>query len=280
MHDFIEKLGRNRIHHGHLNNRLYLMKLDDKDVCALVERLEQIARKKGYGKIFAKIEKPHAPVFKQAGYIPEAVIPGFYQGRQTCLFVSKFLCYERGREKSPEKIRQVLERIKNLKNKGRLKQNPVHTIRRLTKNRSHAIAEFFEKNFTSYPFPVFDPEYVKKTMSEGVRYYAIIKQNRIVAASAAEIDIADSNAEMTDFATDPNWRSRGFARALLTHMEKEMINDGIKTAYTIARACSFGMNSVFKQNDFRFGGTLINNTHIAGGIESMNVWYKRLASET
>jgi hypothetical protein len=45
--------------------------------------------------------------------------------------------------------------------------------------------------------------------------------------------------------------------------------------YTIARAASHGMNTTFARQGYRFAGTLVNNTHIAGGIESMNVWYRR-----
>jgi hypothetical protein len=44
--------------------------------------------------------------------------------------------------------------------------------------------------------------------------------------------------------------------------------------YTIARAISVGMNITFARCGYDFGGTLVNNTQIAGRIESMNVWYK------
>ena len=36
-------------------------------------------------------------------------------------------------------------------------------------------------------------------------------------------------------------------------------------------------NITFKRCRYRFGGKLTNNTHIAGQIESMWVWYKRLS---
>jgi len=55
-----------------------------------------------------------------------------------------------------------------------------------------------------------------------------------------------------------------------------MKNKGIKTAYTIARAMSAGMNVTFSKTGYRFGGRLKNNTNISGNIESMNVWYKYL----
>jgi len=59
-------------------------------------------------------------------------------------------------------------------------------------------------------------------------------------------------------------------------MENEVRAKGIKTAYTIARAASAGMNVTFAKGGYHFGGRLINNTNISGRIESMNVWFKSL----
>ena len=55
-----------------------------------------------------------------------------------------------------------------------------------------------------------------------------------------------------------------------------MRQKNMRTAYTIARAISPGMNITFAKAGYKFSGTLINNTNISGGIESMNVWYKSL----
>jgi len=54
---------------------------------------------------------------------------------------------------------------------------------------------------------------------------------------------------------------------------------GIKTAYTIARAASPGMNITFGRAGYAFSGRLKNNTQIAGDLESMNVWHKPLWRE-
>lgn len=37
-----------------------------------------------------------------------------------------------------------------------------------------------------------------------------------------------------------------------------------------------GINRVFQNNGYRYCGTLINNTWIAGSLESMNIWAKTL----
>jgi putative beta-lysine N-acetyltransferase len=81
---------------------------------------------------------------------------------------------------------------------------------------------------------------------------------------------------MTDFATRPDCRGRGLANHLLVQAEAAAEKLGIKTAYTIARAYSAGMNITFARNGYTFSGTLTHNTQISGKLESMNVWYKAL----
>ena len=81
---------------------------------------------------------------------------------------------------------------------------------------------------------------------------------------------------MTDFATLPDYRGNNLSMMLLKEMEALMRSKKMKTVYTIARALSTGMNVTFSKMNYVFAGTLINNTNIAGKIESMNVWYKNL----
>lgn len=59
-------------------------------------------------------------------------------------------------------------------------------------------------------------------------------------------------------------------------IQDEAKRRGLLTAYTIARALSVGMNKTFAKCRYAFSGTLVNNTHISGHIQSMNVWWKDL----
>ena len=68
----------------------------------------------------------------------------------------------------------------------------------------------------------------------------------------------------------------GLATHLLAKMEKAIRRIGIKTAFTIARAYSFGMNITFAKHGYTYAGPLVNNTQISGDLQSMNVWHKRL----
>jgi putative beta-lysine N-acetyltransferase len=146
----------------------------------------------------------------------------------------------------------------------------------LTKTELEQIVSIYSKVFASYPFPIYEPEYILKTMEGGVQYFGIETKGELVALASAEVDAQGLNAEMTDFATLPNYRGKNFSLLLLSAMEQEMKTQGIKTLYTIARLKSVGMNKTFLRCNYSYAGTLINNTNISGNIESMNVYYKTI----
>jgi len=138
------------------------------------------------------------------------------------------------------------------------------------------MASLYKKIFISYPFPIYQPQYLEQTMKTHVDYFGAELEGKLVALSSAEKDKENKNVEMTDFATLPEWRGYGLAQNLLLKMEKYIRQEKFLTAYTIARAYSLGMNLVFANNDYIYRGCLINNTNISGQIESMNVWSKNL----
>ena len=113
-------------------------------------------------------------------------------------------------------------------------------------------------------------------MRSHVAYFSVEIDGRLQALSSSEMDVDGQNTEMTDFATLPESLGQGLAALLLASMEVDSAERGIKTAYTIARAVSPGMNITFARLGYEFGGQLVNNTQISGSIESMNVWYKPL----
>jgi putative beta-lysine N-acetyltransferase len=138
------------------------------------------------------------------------------------------------------------------------------------------MAALYRKVFKTYPYPIFDPGYLKDTMEDNIAYFGVHCGGKLVAVASGEMNKAYENAEMTDFAIDPDYRGRGFAKHLLKATEEDMEKRGIKTLYTIARAPSLPMNCTFAAMGYIFGGTLVSNTQIAGTIESMNVWHKKL----
>ncbi|MEZ4598966.1 MAG: putative beta-lysine N-acetyltransferase [Syntrophotaleaceae bacterium] len=277
MPDVIETLGQSRIQHGIYNDRIYLMKLSRKDLPELLPRLERLARNRNYSKIFAKVPESSKMRFAREGYVAEASIPNFYQGREAVVFFGKYLQEDRRREKKKDLVKKVLATAKAKAGKSKGLQLPGSFRARATRSKDvEAMAEVYRQVFATYPFPIWDPSYLKKTMEENVAYFGIWEGGKLVALSSAEMDLAGQNAEMTDFATLPEYRGQGLANYLLAEMEDFLGEKGVKTAYTIARAYSYGMNITFAKLDYEYSGTLTNNTNIFGGLESMNVWHKPL----
>ena len=150
------------------------------------------------------------------------------------------------------------------------------SVRELHHGDVEDMARIYRGVFSTYPFPIHDPDYLKEVLSDHVRSFGVFSGNKLIALAACEMDRENLNVEMTDFATVAEYRGQKLAYYLLEVMEEKMSEVGIKVAYTIARSLSPGMNITFSRHQYQFAGTLKNNTNIAGQIESMNVWHKAL----
>ncbi|NDP21523.1 MAG: putative beta-lysine N-acetyltransferase [Paludibacter sp.] len=278
MSDIIEKIGFGTIiQHGELNDRIYVMKLHKKDFPDILERIINLADEYLYSKIFCKVPSWAAPVFYSNGFILEALIPRFYGNKEDVFFMSKFLNPHRFQNPEQEMLDQLANLLVNKSDNNSIHEKPEsYNILKLNMKNADSIASLYKKVFDSYPFPIFDPEYILKTMNENIQYFGIEKNGELIALSSAEIDKTGQNAEMTDFATLPDFRGQKLASILLSKMEVEMLSQGITTLYTIARLNSMAMNKTFLNQDYTYAGTLIKNTNISGKIESMNVYYKHL----
>ena len=276
--DRIERLGNSLIQHGKGNDRVYLMKLKDADVPGVIEEIEALAEENAYSKIFAKIPVRASEDFLEAAYEIEANVPNFFGGREDGLFIGKYLAEWRREDETEALADRVLHTsFGKAGDGGRRQPLPADSeLREMTVADTSAMAAFYRAVFDTYPFPIFDPAYLEDTMASHIRYFGVLSGGAIRALASSETDPAQKHVEMTDFATTPPERGKGLAAALLGHMEDAMSDEGFLTAYTIARAASFGMNIAFAKGGYTFGGRLTNNTNIGGRLESMNVWFKPL----
>lgn len=275
--DTVEEFGGSLIQHGPANDRAYLMKLNRRDFPQIISYLNGLAVLKKYSKIFAKIPAYAREKFEQADYRVEAEIPKFYAGKEDGFFMARYYHTDRRIDHAADKVHEVLEVACNkaVSIKPTLADDDYEY--RLAKPSDCAqMAELYQQVFASYPFPIHDKNYLAETMGNNLLYAGVWKKGVLLALASAEIDYDGSNAELTDFATDPDWQGHGFANMLLYQLEREMRTSGIKTCFTIARGTSFSMNVCFAKNGYQFSGTLIKNTQISGGLESMNVWYKHI----
>lgn len=277
MFDKIEKMKGSVIQHGPNNDRVYLMKLAEKDTPEIIDKLHDLSLVKNYTKIFAKVPAKLVDEFMDNDFKEEASIPKFYKGKETAHFVSRFMDATRSFLSAAKKlrIRKNIEVALTKKNKNSLSK-PDMEFRPLEHQDASQLVSLYEQTFKVYPFPIFDEQYIKDTMDENIEYFGAFDNDQLVAASSAEKDIENKNAEMTDFATLQDYRGKNLSYFLLKEMEKEMEAQNYQTLFTIARSESIGMNATFARQDYEFGGTLVNNTLIGEDIESMNVWYKNL----
>ncbi len=276
MHDIVTRIGNSVIQHGNYNDRIYLMKLSRGDFPDIIDTLDTMAQDNGYSKIFAKVPRYAKDGFIKNGFIIEASIPNFYNGEQA-FFMAKFFNEQRRQNEQSEEINKVLEEAQKRAADSKVIEPGTGFLYRICGAQdAPQMAQVYKRVFATYPFPIHDPGYILETMGKNVIYFGIWRQSKVVALSSAEMDPESGNAEMTDFATLPEYRGKGLSVFLLQLMESEVGKRQIKTAYTIARALSFGMNITFAKMGYKYSGTLINNTNICGRFESMNVWYKSL----
>lgn len=276
MQDKIEKIRNSTIQHGKFNNRIYLMELAENDCPDIINELDELAHQNDYTKIFAKVRETFVDDFVDNGYEYEALIPGFFENGDKAYFLGKFFDENRTIITNKIKVEKVIATAQDKK----LVDTPLNLesgfeYRIATKLDVQDMVEIYKEVFPTYPFPIHDTDYIKKTMDENIIYFGIWKDKKLVALSSSEMDPEEKNVEMTDFATLPEYRGHGFALFLLDKMERKMVELGIQTFYTIARAVSFGMNITFAKMGYKYTGTLKNNTNISGHIESMNIWYKK-----
>lgn len=274
--DRVETLDGATIQHGPYNRRIYLMKLGEAVPSKLLPAMLALCEREDYSKIFAKVPARHEADFLELGFQAEARVPGFFQGTEDAVFLGLYLDPARRAAGKAEEVAAIRDLAQGKQARPSPKPGPELVLRRCGPEDIPEMAPLYGQVFATYPFPISEPDFLAETMASHVVYFGVWRKGRLVALSSAETDREDLNVEMTDFATLPERRGQGYARMLLTRMEQAMREEGIRTAYTIARALSPGMNITFARHGYRYGGCLVNNTNICGSIESMNVWYRTL----
>ncbi|WP_341473669.1 putative beta-lysine N-acetyltransferase [Desulfofundulus thermobenzoicus] len=241
--------------------------------------LWDLARLKGMGKIVLPVRKEDSVRIQGDGFIEEGVINGYFGGADAH-FLAAFPRLKRGVSLSVARERKMLREIIE-KPRNRRCQLPSGFNMRLAANKDILpMASLFRQVFRSYPTPVYDPHYLFHSMERGDLFMVVYQsRNRLAGVAAAEIQPRDGRAELTNCATLPEYRGMGLNTLLLAEIEKICLARGILCLYSLARASSYGMNLVLHRLGYVFRGTLINNCHIGGRFENMNIWVKPAKEE-
>ena len=113
-------------------------------------------------------------------------------------------------------------------------------MRKATDADAEELSRLYALVFATYPTPMNDPQYIRKTMKEGTIYYVVEYDGTIACAASAEVTERMGSAEMTDCATHPNHAGKGLLQPLFMELERRMEEAGIYYLYTLTRAQSAG----------------------------------------
>lgn len=274
--DTLEKIGKSLIQYGPYNQRVYILHAEAQDIEPLFKVVEQQVEQMKLTKVIGKIPLQCMPFFEARKFHQEASIPNYYGKGQSAVFASKYFDPNRSIEKKPDLVKDILAIAEEKKSKNNPSKLPSsYSFKKMDLVDIASMAKVYQAVFPSYPFPIYDPDYLQQTMEEDVEYFGVFADEKLVALSSIEPTPFAQTAEMTDFATLPAFRGKGLAGFLLDFMERYLRkHHSFKVIYTIARAYSYGINAIFSKADYTYGGTLTNNTNIHGQIESMNIWHK------
>ncbi len=249
----------------------------EKGAVEFISLLDSLCIKNEFGKVWGKLRQEDADFLSAYGFSQEAAILNYYGDKSNAIVCSKFY-FDRHVSTSAGESKRVLQEVgrKINRSNGPGQMPPGFLFKFAEPKDMPALAELYRRVFKSYPYPVFDKDYLASTLDH-VIYGLVFQENNLVAAASAEIDFSLGNSEMTDFATKSCARGKGLASLILAKLENKLAEMGVSCLYTIARCTSLGMNLVFLRSGYCYTGTLVNNCHIAGGFEDMNVWCKSIS---
>ncbi len=274
--DVIERFKSSLIQHGNCSSRIYVMEFPTENFETYPQSLIQFARSKKYTKIICKTPSNFESLFLAYNFKKEALIPGFFNGKEDVVFMCYYFDKKREIETYIEKYEEIMKVSKKKSHTPLFfKLSSGYKVVSCSTDTIPLLVNLYKRVFPSYPFPIHEPGYIK-TIDEVLSFnIGVMFKDELVAAASTERSLQYNNCEMTDFATLPEHRGVGLGGYLLHLMDTHIKQEGIYVVYTIARAISYGMNITFAKNQYMFGGRLKNNTDISGSIESMNIWYKR-----
>lgn len=262
------------IYVDYINNRLKIIHnpaISEDSVKAIID----FAKEEKLDKILINCEEKYKKLFEQCEFVEEGVIKGFFKGTDAvCL--SFFVNTDRKQSKNEEIENLILTESLAVNGKYIPKPEYNYKIRTAIENDIVQMIELFNEVFVSYPSPVHNPEYLREAMSKKILFKVAVENEKIIGIASADMDLNNLNAEITDCATDPQYRGRGILPILIKSLENELIEKHFITLYSLSRAINKGINITLSKLGYEYNGRLINNCHICGDFEDMNIWTKAL----
>ncbi len=256
------------------NERLKIM--DTSSVSEdIIMNILDLARSENLGKVIANCGIKLLKGFRNCKFKIEGVINGFFNG-EDALCVSYFIDDKREISIHKEEEDKLLYQCVIDNKKKAMTKNNAYLIRTAVSSDIPQMIKLFSKVFETYPSPVFSSDYLRKVMSDNILFKVAVENEKIISIASADMDKLNMNAEITDCATYPEHRGRGILPNLIYALEQELRSNGFKTLYSLSRAINLGINKSLSNLNYNYCGRLVNNCHICGKFEDMNIWVKKL----
>ncbi|MHB0935164.1 MAG: putative beta-lysine N-acetyltransferase [Armatimonadota bacterium] len=247
-------------------------------VAAVAEVAVQRAATLGFDKIWGFVSFAEWVELSQLHFVREGTLDGYFPDGPG-IGVARYLSVERAHSRCDNLANAIVKAAQAQAATAPTALPAGYALRPGRRQDCQAISDILTEVFTTYPTPIDSAEAIADAMDRDVAFMLAEHEGAIVSVMSADIDRAHLVAEMTDCATLPGYRGRGLMQALLSRMEAEMCRAGLRSLFTLARATSPGMNIAFARLGYRYRGCFVNNCHIAGDWEDMNLWVKLLGSE-
>jgi len=244
----------------------------DVDGHELAESLVHLAEECGRGRVVAMVDSSLSEGLEAEGFELEGVMPGFYNGEFDCSVLGYGVDERRmdlAHEAAVHAADDVL--LRPYKTFDFETSPSVHSARATTEDAS-AIAELLDQTFIDYPTPSSNPDYIAAQLEDGTVFRIIREGGEIVACASADLIREAMTAELTDCATRPTHRGRGYMQAILHQLMLDLQEMNYPTAFTLARARIPGVNRAFQKLGFIHRGRMARSCRIGEGFEDMNIW--------
>lgn len=256
------------------NDRLKI--LDYRNIAeSATHKIINFAKEKSLGKIITNCRISFLNRFIEAGFTAEGMIKGFFHGEDAycaSYFIDKYRSVSLNKEEEDKILKKSIEGRSNFSSS----KNASFLIRDACDADIPQMVKLFSEVFETYPSPIFSMEYLRKAMHEKVLFKVATIDDKIISVASADMDISNLNAEITDCATYPEFRGKGLLSNLIYSLEEDLKNKEFYTLYSLSRAINPGINISLSKLDYQYCGRLINNCHICGSFEDMNIWAKSL----
>jgi len=259
----------------HTNKRLKILEhtsISDNTITYLID----FARSENLTKIISNCTMTYLKFFQNCGFKEEGIIKGFFKG-EDAYCISFFVDKKREISYYKEEEDDIINQSVAVNKKISFTKTDKYIIRSAVESDISQMINLFKNVFETYPSPVFSRNYLKKVMNEDILFKVAVEDDKIISVSSADMDRDNLNAEITDCATYPEHRGRGIVPNLIHCLEQELIEKKFLTLYSLSRAINPGINITFSKLGYNYGGRLVNNCHICGRFEDMNIWVKKLS---